>query len=103
MPAPYLSENPLELLRRRLEVGVQATPLCRAVMGWLANVPTDPFVAAIVVRDERVALRLSGEPALEPFGSLDDFLTQIAVIGGSLHLNAAQTSFLLTRARDLLE
>ena len=103
MPAPPRPDDPLEILRLRLETGVKVTPLCRAVIGWLANVPTDPFVAAVALRGERVALRLSDEPGLEPFGSLDDFLTQIAVVGRSLGLDAAQTSFLLTRARDLLE
>jgi len=103
MPAPYLSQNPLEILGLRLEVGVRVMSPCRAVMGWLANVPTDPFVAAIVVHKEQVALRLSDEPALEPLCSVGDFLDQIGVISQSLHLDSAQTSYLLTRARDLLD
>ncbi len=103
MPDPFLSQNPLEILRLRLEAGVSVTPLCRAVMGWLANVPTDPFVASIVLHKDQVALRLSDEPSLEPLCSVGDFLDQIGVISQSLHLDSAQTSYLLTRARDLLD
>ena len=103
MPDPYLSENPLEILRHRLGAGVKATPLCLAIMGWLANSPTNPFVAAIMLRGEEVALRLSDEPTLEPLSSLGEFLDQVAVICQSLRFDAAQTSYLLTRARDLLD
>ncbi len=103
MPDPYLAQNPLEILRRRLEDGIRATPLCVAIMGWLANVPTAPFVASITLYGEQVALRLSDESALEPLSSVGDFLDQIAVICQSLHFDAAQTSYLLTRARDLLD
>lgn len=103
MPAPNLPDDPLELLQLRLEAGVRVTPLCRAVMGWLANVPTDPFVAAVALQGERVALRLSDEPALEPFGSVNKILDQVGVMCQALHFDPAQTSVLLTRARDLLD
>ena len=103
MPTSHLADNPLEILRHRLEAGVKATPLCLAIMGWLANVTMVPFVAAIMLRGEQVALRLSDEAALGPLGSVGDFLNQIAVICRSLSLDGAQTSYLLTRARDLLD
>ena len=103
MPDPYLSDNPLEILRLRLATGVKATPLCLAIMGWLTNVPTVPFVAAIVLQDEQVTLRLSDEAAMEPLGSVGEFLDQVAVICHALRFDGAQTSYLLTRARDLLD
>ena len=102
MPDLFLAHNPLEILRLRLEAGVNVTPLCFAIMGWLANIPTEPFVSSIVLNKDQVALRLSDEPALEPLCSLDDFLDQVGVICYSLRFDSAQTSYLVTRARELL-
>lgn len=103
MNTSRLADNPLEILRLRLEAGVKATPLCVAIMGWLCNVPTDPFVAAIRLHGGEVALRLSDEPALEPLCPLADFLDQVQVICHSIQFDTAQTNFILTRARHLLE
>ena len=103
MPTSHLADNPLEILRRRLEAGVKATPLCIAVIGWLCNDPTDPFIAAIKLQGNQVTLRLSNEPAAEPVCSLLDFLDQIRVVCEFMQLGAAQTSYVVTRARDLLE
>lgn len=103
MPDLFLAHNPLEILRVRLEDGVNVTPLCRAIMGWLANAPTDPFLVSIVLHKDQVALRLSDESTLEPLCSLSDFLDQVAVICHFLQFDGAQASYLLTRARDLLD
>ena len=97
------ADDPLELLRRRLEAGVRATPLCIAIIGWLCNDPTDPFVAAMELQHNQVALRLSNEPALEPLCSLLDFLDQVRVICRAFQFDAAQTGYVVTRARQLLE
>ncbi len=103
MPDPYLSENPLKILRVRLASGVKATPLCIAVIGWLCNDPTDPFIAAIQLQGAQVFLRLSDESALEPACSLIDFLHQVKVICQFFEFDSAQTRYVVERVRQMLE
>ena len=103
MPNVPLAENPLEILKSRLEAGVKATPLCLAIIGWLADVPTEPFVAEIRRSPEGdIVLRLSDEKVSEPLCSFFDFLKQVRVICQSLGLNEAQTARVATEVRQRL-
>lgn len=90
-------------LQSSLERGVKASPLCVAVIGWLAGVRTDPFIADIRRSpDGQVLLRLSGERSAEPVCSFLEFLDQIRIIGESLGLPQPQTMQLVAWARQWL-
>ena len=103
MPAIPLAENPLEILKNRLEAGVNATPLCIAITGWIADVPTTPSVAEIRrSSDGDVLLRLSDEHMAEPLCSFFDFLKQIRTICQSLGLTEGQTARVATDVRRRL-
>lgn len=93
MPALPLAENPLEILNSRLEAGIKATPLRTAIIGWIADAPTEPSVADIRRSDQGdILLRLSDEQASEPLCSFFDFLKQIRTICQSLGLTESQTA-----------
>ena len=103
MPNVPLAENPLEILKTRLEAGVNATPLCVAITGWIADVPTTPSVAEIRrSSDGDILLRLSDEEAVEPLCSFFDFLKQIRTICQSLGLTEGQTARVATEVRRRL-
>jgi hypothetical protein len=103
MAVLLLAQHPLEILKSRLEAGVKATPLCLAIIGWLADVPTEPFVADIRRSSEGdVLLRLSNEEAAEPLCTFFGFLKQVRVICQSLGLNEAQTARVATEVRQRL-
>lgn len=93
MPTLPLAENPLEILKSRLEAGIKATPLCTAIIGWIADVPTEPSVAEIRRSAEGdVLLRLSDEETLEPLCSFFEFLKEVRVICLSFGLSESQTA-----------
>ena len=103
MPTLPLAENPLEILKARLERGVNATPLCVAITGWIADVPTSPSVEEICRSAEGdILLRLSDEEAAEPLCSFFDFLKQIRTICQSLGLTEGQTARVATEVRRRL-
>ena len=103
MPTRPLAENPLEILKARLERGVNATPLCIAITGWIADVPTSPSVAEIRRSAEGdIVLRLSDEETLEPLCSFFDFLKQIRTICQSLGLTEGQTARVAADVRQRL-
>ncbi len=80
------------LLRAALAHGARATPLCRAVMGWLCGEATEPsIVRAHVGADGRVWLRLSDEAYPEPFGTFLEFLEQVRVLCVALGMTELQT------------
>jgi hypothetical protein len=80
------------LIAGALSRGVRATPLCRAVMGWLCGAPTEPSVAEIRrSADGWVWLRLSGESAATPLLSYLEFLDQVRVICRALRMSDDQT------------
>ena len=98
-----LAENPLEILKTRLEAGVNATPLCVAITGWIADVPTAPSVVEIRRSAEGdIVLRLSDEETLEPLCSFFDFLKQIRTICQSLGLTEGQTARVAADVRQRL-
>lgn len=103
MPALPMTQNPLEILKSRLEAGIKATPLCTAIIGWIADVPTEPSVADIRRSAEGdILLRLSEEKTSEPLCSFFEFLKQVRVICQSLGLNEAQTARVATEVRQRL-
>ena len=103
MPALPLAENPLEILKSRLEAGIKATPLCTAIIGWIADVPTEPSVAEIRRSAEGdILLRLSDEETLEPLCTFFDFLKQIRTICQSLGLTEGQTARVAADVRQRL-
>ena len=102
MPTLPFAENPLEILKERLESGIRVTPLCRAVLGWLCEMPTNPSIDEISVRWGQVSLRLTDETTLIPFGSLIEFLNQIKVVCEALSLTHAQTARVISWARHQL-
>jgi hypothetical protein len=103
MPALPLAENPLEILKSRLEAGIKATPLCVAITGWIADVPTEPSVADIRRSAEGdVLLRLSDEQASEPLCSFFEFLKEIRTICLAFGLSESQTARVATEVRQRL-
>ena len=104
MLSPTLPDHPLALLKDRLEAGVNATPLCLAVIGWLAGVPTEPSIAEIRRADDgNVLLRLSEEAQAEPLCSFLDFLKEVRVICHTLGLSEAQTARVAAEVRQRLK
>ena len=103
MPDKAITENPLEILKARLEAGVNATPLCVAITGWIADVPTNPSVADIHRSGEGdILLRLSDEDSAEPLCSFFEFLKEVRVICQSFGLSEAQTARVATEVRRRL-
>ena len=93
MPNVPLAENPLEILKTRLEAGVNATPLCVAITGWIADAPTEPSVTEIRRSAEGdILLRLSDEETAEPLCSFFEFLKEVRVICQSFGLSESQTA-----------
>ena len=102
MPNP-LADNPLDILKARLERGINATPLCVAITGWIAEVPTDPFVADIRRSGEGdILLRLSDEDSADPLCTFFEFLKQVRIICQSFGLSEAQTARVATGVRQRL-
>jgi len=103
MPTLPLAENPLEILKARLEKGVNATPLCIAITGWIADVSTTPSVADIRRSAEGdVVLRLSDEQTAEPLCSFFEFLKEVRIICQSFGLTEGQTARVATDVRQRL-
>ena len=105
MPALPLAENPLGILETRLEAGVNATPLCIAITGWIADVPTEPSVADIRRSPEGdILLRLSDEETAEPetLCSFFEFLKEVRVICLSFGLSESQTARVAAEVRRRL-
>ena len=103
MPDIIASNNPLEILKARLEAGINATPLCVAITGWIANMPTDPFVADIRRSAEGdILLRLSDEEISEPLCTFFQFLKQVRIICQSFGLSEAQTARVAAVVRQRL-
>ena len=103
MPVDLRAEDPRLLLKSHLQRGVKASPLCLAVIGWLCEVQTDPFIADIQRSPNgQILIRLSGERSLEPFCSFLEFLDQIRVICESLRMPPAQTMQIVALARQWL-
>ncbi len=103
MPNDPLAESALAVLRSRLRAGVRATPLCLAVMGWLADVPVGPDVAeARLCADGKVWLRLSDERRLEPLCSFLEFLDQVRTVCVALAMDEPQTAWVVGWARRRL-
>jgi hypothetical protein len=97
------AEDALAHIRERLRRGVRASPLCLAVMGWLAGEPTEPHVADIRRTGEGLVwLRLSDEPELTPLCAFTQFLAQIEVICAALPLDEEQTQRVIAAARARL-
>lgn len=89
---PSASEEVRALLRGALARDVKMTPLCRAVVGWLCESPSEPSVAEIRVGgDGRVRLRLSDEAYPEPTGTFLEFLEQVRLLCEALGMTEAQT------------
>ena len=102
MPNP-LSENPIDILKARLEAGINATPLCVAITGWIADVPTSPSVTEIRRSAEGdILLRLSDEDSAEPLCTFFEFLKQVRIICQSFGLSEAQTARVATEVRRRL-
>lgn len=103
MPVESRAEDPRIYLKARLQSGVNASPLCIAVIGWLCEVQTDPFIADIQrSADGLILIRLSGERSLEPFCSFLEFLDQIRIICETLRMPQAQTMQIVAQARHWL-
>ena len=103
MPDKTAAENPLDILKARLEAGVNATPLCVAITGWIADVPTNPSVADIRRSAEGdILLRLSDEDSAEPLCTFFEFLKEVRVICQSFGLSEAQTARVATEVRQRL-
>jgi hypothetical protein len=103
MPNISAANNPRELLKARLQAGVKATPLCVAITGWIADVPTNPSVVDIRRSAEGdILLRLSDEDSAEPLCTFFDFLKQVRIICQSFGLNEAQTARVATEVRQRL-
>ena len=103
MPNLPLAENPLEILKTRLEAGVNATPLCTAITGWIADAPTQPSVADIRRSAEGdILLRLSDEETTEPLCSFFEFLKEIRTICLSFGLSESQTASVAANVRQRL-
>lgn len=103
MPDLATAKNPLEILKTRLEAGVNATPLCVAITGWIADTPTTPSVADIrrsAAGD--ILLRLSDEDTAEPLCSFFEFLKGVRVICQSFGLSESQTARVATEVRRRL-
>ncbi len=103
MPTSPFAENLLEILKSRLERGINATPLCIAITGWIADVPTNPSVADIRRSAEGdVLIRLSDEETVEPLCSFFEFLKEVRIICHSFGLSEAQTARVATEVRQRL-
>ena len=102
MPSALPTDDPLAVLRARLQAGVRASDLCVAVMGWLCDCPSDPSVAQTGLQGGQVWVRLSDEDRLEPIMSFLEFLDQVRTICTSLGLTDAQAAQVVARARHLL-
>ena len=80
------------ILQAALARGARMTPLCRAVVGWLCELPTEPSIAEIRVGgDGRVRLRLSDEAYPEPISTFLEFLEQVHVLCVALGMTEEQT------------
>lgn len=98
-----LAEQARTVMYIRLKGGIRASPLCRAVMGWLCDGRVDPFVAEIRrTPDGQILLRLSCEVTLEPLCTFLEFLDQIRIICESLKLTDEQTRHMVAWARERL-
>ena len=103
MLADPFTADALGDLKSRLLAGVKATPLCRAVIGWLCDTPTEPAIAEIRRNAEGLVwLRLSDESRMEPLCSFLDFLSQVRVISTSLGMTEEQTQRLVAWTRQRL-
>ena len=103
MPDIAIAENPFDILKARLERGVNATALCIAITGWIADVPTNPSVADIHrSADGDILLRLSDEASAEPLCSFFEFLKEVRVICQSFGLSESQTARVATEVRRRL-
>ena len=103
MPDIAIADNPLDILKTRLEAGVNATPLCIAITGWIADVPTTPSVADIHRSAEGdILLRLSDEETAEPLCTFFEFLKEVRVICQSFGLSEAQTARVAIEVRRRL-
>lgn len=98
-----LAEQARAVIFIRLKKGVRASPVCRAVMGWLSETRVDPFVAEIRrSSDGQVLLRLSCEVTVEPLCTFLEFLDQVRVICESLNMSDEQTRHMVAWARERL-
>jgi hypothetical protein len=95
-------EPALATVRARLQQGVRATPLCRAIMGWLCETPTTPSVVDVGLFQGDVWLRLSDEAEPEPVGTLLNFLAQVHLIAVSLGMNEEEAQQIVAAARRRL-
>ena len=96
-------EEAITLLKTRLEEGVKASPLCIAVIGWLTEVRTEPYIADIRRSGEgRVWLRMSDEDALSPLCPLHEFLGQVKIICQVVKMSDEQTNQIVALARHRL-
>lgn len=99
---PTTDSDPLAAIRSQLHAGIRVSPLCRAVIGWLCSLPTDPAVQEIHLLNGQVWLRLSTETTLEPVCAFLEFLEQIRIICTTLRLDEAQTAAVVAHARRKL-
>ncbi|MEO7719224.1 MAG: hypothetical protein ABIY70_23745 [Capsulimonas sp.] len=96
-------EEALTLLKTRLAEGVKASPLCLAVIGWLTEVPTIPYIVDIRRSDEgRVWLHLSDEDGLSPLCSFYEFLGQVRIICQVVKMSEEQSAQIVSLARHRL-
>lgn len=103
MTVDPIAEQARAVLHARLRQGVKASPLCRAVMGWLCDTRTDPAIADIRRTAEgRIWLRLSDEGTLEPLCTFLEFLDQIRIVCESLRMTDEQTRQMVAWARQRL-
>jgi hypothetical protein len=106
MPADHTKIKPhaaLGILESRLRQGLNVTPICRAIIGWLCNIPTEPSVAEIRrTADGRVLLRLSDEVALTPLCSFLEFLQQVRIICESVGMSGDLTRATVAYAGEKL-
>ncbi len=103
MPDTTAANNTLDILKARLEAGINATPLCVAITGWIADVPTNPSVVDIRRSAEGdILLRLSDEDSAEPLCTFFEFLKEVRVICQSFGVTEAQTARVATEVRQRL-
>ena len=96
-------EEAISLLKTRLEEGVKASPLCIAVIGWLTEVRTEPYIADIRRSGEgRVWLRMSDEDVLSPLCSFYEFLGQVRIICQVVKMTEEQSAQIVSLARHRL-
>ena len=93
-------EEAMSLLRTRLSEGLKVSPLCLAVIGWLTEVPTEPYILDIRRSAEgRVWLRLSDEDDLAPLCSFYEFLGQVRIICQAVKMSEEQSSQIVSLTR----